>query len=414
MRLPTAILLACAALSIPAIATADIAPDPLSGGVNFSGSTNAVAMSEESVTLSVSPSRCTTKAIFWMKNLTDAPVTMQVGFPYSYPDDLQDFQVRVEGKEVEKVADDSLGKRRMWKVWTMTFPASKVTKVEVEYWNELEATYSWVTGIDSVPGLLLGVTPFKTKPKGEATAADERQYQTLAAKLQHREVGYILRTGAGWAGNIGKCRIEVKFDGLTSDNLITRYPLENPEYLPRDPQVARTGLVWVLEDFEPKDDIRFQISPQITQQEVKQQIAAALKEHPHHVKLTLLWGEYCSTSDEQQQHQQQVDEMLAAWSKKMAIDGPDYVDREHADQSFRVWFFVRRLPNSEKDEALSDARLKKLLPTIKAIALRMQSQLPPEGQARTERLNEYQVKTFRAETVRVLAWVQEQSGASGQ
>jgi hypothetical protein len=79
-----------------------------------------------------------------------------------------------------------------------------------------------------------------------------------------------------------------------------------------------------------------------------------------------------------------------------------------------VWFFVRRLPNSEKDEALSDARLKKLLPTIKAIALRMQSQLPPEGQARTERLNEYQVKTFRAETARVLAWVQEQSGASGQ
>ena len=77
--------------------------------------------------------RCDTNALFQMKNLTDAAVTMEVGFPFAYPDDLRDFKVKVDGKTVENLADKSVGKRQKWKVWTMTFPAGKVTAVEVDY-----------------------------------------------------------------------------------------------------------------------------------------------------------------------------------------------------------------------------------------------------------------------------------------
>ncbi len=408
LRLVCVALLAVSWLTVPSVVVGDIAPDPLSGGVNFSGSTDQVEMSEEAVTLNVTATRCDTNGLFQMKNLTDAPVTMEVGFPFAYPDDLRDFKVKVDGKTIENVADKSVGKRQKWKVWTMTFPAGKVTAVEVDYWNKLTAKYSWVSGIDSVPNMLLGVSPLKAKPTGQATEEEQRQFNELAARLQHREVRYILKTGAGWAGKIGKCRIEAKFGGFTWDNLITRFPWKNESQV-RDPQIHRERLVWELVDFEPKDDIFFQISPHITRRELWELIEVALKNHPHHPQLTLLYGEFCEFPVEKQRHQRMMDDMLASWSTRLAIDGPDYVDKEHAQHSFRVWFVVRDLTIYRRNnESLSEARRKKLLPTIKALAQRMQSQLPPKGQATTDRLNKNQVTTFRLESQKVLEWVEEE------
>jgi len=405
-----ATLVAIGCLIVPTAVRGDIAPDPISGGVNFSGSTNKVEMSEESVTLKVSATRCETNALFEMKNLTDADVTMEVGFPFGYPDDLRDFQVKVAGKEVADVADKSLGKRVKWKVWKMTFPANAVTAVEVDYWNELKATYSWTSVAESVPGILLNVTPYKSKPKGQATEEDQRQHNELAARLQHGEVRYILKTGAGWAGKIGKCRVEAKFDGFTTASLISKFPYKNEEYLPRDPKIESDRLVWELKDFEPKDDIFFQVSPHITRQEMKELIEATLKEHPHHPKLVRLLADYCEFPDEKRQYEDLVDEMLTAWSTRFAIDGPDYVDKEHEQLSIRVWFSLRDMTIQLDDrEPLSAARKKKLLPIVKALAERMQSQMPPNGQIkRTEHLNEHQVKTFQFESAKVLTWVTEQ------
>ncbi|MDC0274249.1 MAG: DUF4424 family protein [Planctomycetaceae bacterium] len=405
LRILAIACLAIGLLSIADISLADIAPDPLSGGVSLSGTTKSVEMSEEVVTLKISESSCTTNAVFMMKNLTDVDVTMDVGFPYAYPDDLREFEVKVGGQVVQDVALKSLGRRRKWKVWTMTFPANAITTVEVDYWNELQQTNSWTMGIESVPNLLLKLTPWKSKTERQATPEEKRQYEELAERLQHRQVGYILRTGAGWAGNIGKCRIEAKFDGITSENLITQYPIANEEYLPRDPQVREDGLVWVLEDFEPKQDISFQISPYITQQEVKDLIEENLKQHPHHPQLTGLYGHYCDSPEEQITYLLMIDDMLAVWSKKFAIDGPDYIDRDHASQSFKVWFLVRDMTiRQNARRPLTDARRKKLLPVIQKIAERMRSQMPSADQERSDRLNTYQVKTFRRESAEVLAW----------
>ncbi len=406
--LPFAALLAVVWLAVPPLAFSDIAPDPISGGVNFSGSTKEVEMSEEQVTLDITATRCTTNAVFQMKNLTDKPVTMEVGFPFAYASDLQAFSVKVDGDAVENVAEKSLGKRQKWYVWTMTFPAGKVTAVEVDYWNDLKAKAGWSAGIHSVPDLLLSFTSFKTKPKGQATEDEVRQFDELKARLQHGNVRYIMKTGAGWAGNIGKCRVEAKFHGFASDSLITRFPSENEEYQFRDPQIRPDGLVWELEDFEPKDDISFQVSPHFTHRELKELIEITLKDHPHHPRLTLLLGEYCESPEEKQRHKKMVDEMLAAWSTRFAIDGPDYIDKEHAQESLQVWFTVRKLTIYRLDEnPLDDARRRKLLPTIKAIVQKMQSQLP-KGLASTDRLNEYQVKTFRSEADRIFKWTEDQ------
>lgn len=395
--------------AVPTVLLADIAPDPLRGGVNFSGSTDQVRMSEESVTLKVSATRCATNAVFQMKNLTAVDVRMEVGFPFAYPDDLREFGVKVDGKPIQNVVEDTLGRRRKWKVWTMTFPAGAETKVEVNYWNELQADYSWISGFESVPDLLLGLTPYKQKPKGQATEADQREHNELARRLRHVQVGYILKTGAGWAGTIGKCRIEAQFDGFSSENLITRFPLANKDYLPRDPQVERDKLVWVLTDFEPKHDISFQISPNITRAELKELIEANLKQRLHHSRLIRVFGDSYDSPQEIKRHEQLVDEMIAAWSKRFAVEGPDYVDREHAQQSIQVWFTVRELTFQRREQPpLGDERKKKLLPAFKEIAQRLKAQMPPEGTSRTEHLNEYQVKTFREESEQMLKWVDDQ------
>jgi len=411
LRVACAIVLGVGCLGVPSRAVGDVAPDPISGGVNLSGTTNKIEMSEEAGTLNVTDTRCTTNAVFQMKNLTDEPVTMDVGFPYGYPDDLQEFRVKVAGKPVQDVAEKGLGKRVKWKIWTMTFPAGEVTTIEVDYWNELQSKYSWTSAGVSVPRFLLSFTPWKSKPQGQGTAEERQQYDELAERLQHRNVKYILKTGAGWAGKIGKCRVVAKFDGFTSENLITRFPLANDEYLPRDPQVEEDRLVWELENFEPKDDIYFQVSPYVTREGVQELIEATLQKQPHHPQSTVLLGDYCESPEEQQRQQQRIDEMLATWSEKLAVDGPDYVDKDLAQQSFRVWFVVRNMTIHLRDTApLSEGRRKKLLPAIKKIAQRMQSQMPPEGESRTERLNPYQVKTFRRESQQMLAWVAEQEG----
>jgi hypothetical protein len=332
---------------------------------------------------------------------------MEVGFPFAYASDLQGFSVKVDGEPVTDVGEKSLGKRRKWMVWRMTFPAGRVTEVEVDYWNDLKGTYSWLAGIHSVPGALLSLTPFNTKPKGQATEEDARQHEELKARLQHGNVKYIMKTGAGWAGNIGKCRVEAKFHGFTTESLISRFPYKNEEYQFRDPEVLETGLVWELEDFEPKDDISFQVSPHFTHQELKDLIEATLKDHPHHPRLTLLLGEYCELPEEKARHEKMVDEMLAAWSTRFAIEGPDYIDKDHASLSIQVWSTVRKLTfDRPADEPLDDARLRKLLPTVKALVQKMQSQVP-KGRARTDHLNEYQVTTFRGDADRMLKWIEE-------
>lgn len=412
-RFPVAVrlvtLVAFVWFAVPTVLLGDIAPNPLRGGVNFSGSTDQVRMSEESVTLKVSATRCATNAVFQMKNLTAVDVRMEVGFPFAYPDDLRDFGVKVDGKPIQNVVEDTLGRKRKWKVWTMTFPAGAESKVEVNYWNELQADYSWVLGFESVPDLLLGLTPYKQKPKGQATEADQREHNELARRLRHMQVGYILTTGAGWAGTIGKCRIEAQFDGFSTESLITRFPLANKDYLPRDPQVERDKLVWVLTDFEPKHDISFQISPNITRTELKELIEANLKQRPHHSLLIRVFGDSCDSPQEIKRHEQLVDEMIAAWSKRFAVEGPDYVDREHAQQSIRVWFTVRELTFQRREQPpLGDERKKKLLPAFKEIAQRLKAQMPPVGTSRTEHLNEYQVKTFRQESEQMLKWVDDQ------
>jgi hypothetical protein len=410
IRRACAVVAAVGWFALSPAALGDIAPDPLSGGVNFTGTTDQVRMQEESVTLTISTKRCATHALFLMKNLTDQDVTMRVGFPFSYPDDLREFKVKVDGKEIEDVDEALFKGRKDWKVWTMTFPAGTLTKVEVDYWNvprSLSGWWSWwKVGSESLPGVVLGNTPYSRKPKGEATEAEQRQHDDLEQRLWHADLSYILETGAGWAGTIGKCRVEAKFEGFTTDCLITKFPKGNKEIKSyRPPEIEMEKLVWVLDDFEPSTNIHFQISPYITRQELRKFIEVRLREQPHHPDLTLVLGDYCDSPEEKQQQERRIDEMLAAWSTRFAVEGPDYVDRREASLSIHVWFTVCSLTTkSRTPEQLEEDRKKKLLPYIKAIAERMQAQL----QHRSEHLNDYQVRSFWKESKEVLRWVEEQ------
>jgi hypothetical protein len=205
-------------------------------------------------------------AVFGLWNPGPADVTMEVGFPIFAEAELNDFAAWVDGvpQKVERKVvpgekdaagpafgaptgsapgapsaprEHTVAKRAKapaappnpfaaWQCWTLAFPARREVQVKVSYWVK-----------PSVRPALHGRSP-----------------EDLKAKLAHCLTGYVLRTGAAWAGGINKATVRIHY----SDAL----PRGNVEYLyPPWPKTKAAG-AWqydektavgtlVLDDFEP-------------------------------------------------------------------------------------------------------------------------------------------------------------------
>jgi hypothetical protein len=220
---------------------ADIAPQPEFGQSLASKTPTRVAMTEEEVTITLLPEKALVRAVFRLEN-TGEETALTVGFPdvvsggpvvepgvgpWSFPR-LRDFRAPVDGKPVvhrwsrpEKAEDDRTDPPRIeedgpdpvgnWIVWDMTFAAAAKRTVTVDYWVPYRHAY--------VPKLL-GDRPFT----------------------------YVLKTGAGWHGSIGKAVIDVRLaEGVTRKHLASIAPAGWRE--------TEKGLRWELTDLEPTEDV---------------------------------------------------------------------------------------------------------------------------------------------------------------
>ncbi|MCI0341909.1 MAG: DUF4424 domain-containing protein [Planctomycetales bacterium] len=283
MRRLAAVLPALALLAASSDGRADLAPEPQFGESLSPRKPTEVAMREETVRIRLERDRATVRAEFVLEN-TGPATTLEVGFPdVVYPAEhaadgppvglsgvmLQAFRVRVDGapapvtyrhvpvgesreahdsarqriaslreriraeRDPERAADlrgELAGEEkrisgpgaekdwafRGWLVWTMTFREAERRAVAVSYWVSYEG---WK----------------------EAGPLNERRFR------------YILRTGAGWKGAIGRAQVLVSFDEGVSLRQVRRAE-------PPPGTRGESGLGWDLRDFEPDRDIELLVA----------------------------------------------------------------------------------------------------------------------------------------------------------
>lgn len=386
-------------------ARADIAPDPLSGGESLgsrSGSAK-VAMAEETVQLTIGRKECRTRAVFQMKNLTDEPVTMSVGFPVFHTTDLLDFRATVEGKPVEVTGHPKTIRGRGWKLWEMTFPASTTTEVEVSYRHELKQYSSW------------GVGPmYEDLGRHVREAALPEELAPLNGRFVKNDVYYILRTGRSWAGPIGRCRIEVGFaDGLTLENVALGLPypvsglppkkqrVSDEERISAVPKTTKDSIVWELRDFEPDRDVAIPVAG-VTRKETRELLETIHKRDPFDPAIGRFLGEYRLAAGDPNARHEMNEKLLASWQDRIAIWGPESEDMVKLRHSREVFSLMRAVTGAYS-KTMAAPNPQQIEPVIRKIALRLREQTKlAEPDSRTVKLYQPQLET-------TLKWCDEQA-----
>jgi hypothetical protein len=249
---------------------ADVAPNPLTTGGTTLARKSAkpvpVTMAWEEVDLYPSPEKNRVEAVFLLKNTGRAAVELTVGFPSYYDVRLRDFAVTIDGKkhlaEVQKTG--GTGPKRIftyWLCWPMKFGPGAEHKVRVTYWCPTGRPTS----------VLVSRTPtsvtYKSVPR---TLPDD-----LKAKLPPVGSGYVLRTGAGWHGTIGKATIRLHYgDAIKKEHATEVRPPDGWKY---DPRTDTDTLI--LKDFKPdeKSDISYVFRLVSPRQEAALLLAALAK-----------------------------------------------------------------------------------------------------------------------------------------
>jgi hypothetical protein len=218
-------------------ASADIAPMPLLTGGNALAPKDqnaTVEMASEEVDLYPSKEANRVVARFSMKNPGAEDVTLKVGFPSYFELNLQDFQVEINGQKQAASAEKetlTAGRKQLfkyWMCWDMTFPKGKETQIKVSYAVKMST-------------MLPSYARAKTDLVGES--------------LLFYNSGYVLRTGAGWAGNIGKAVIRLHYEAALKKQAVSNL---NPKDGWQYDAAAHVDTLTLL-DFKPteKSDIAY-------------------------------------------------------------------------------------------------------------------------------------------------------------
>lgn len=216
----------------------DVAPNPVAraGETIAPRKPTAVEMSAETVRIALQEDTAKIEASFVLKNTGSDKEELEVGFPtaaqpknYRWnskegmqvtewgPSTIFNFTATVDGQPVKPAPKTSTDKNAYqgWMCWVMTFDGAQKRDVKVSYSvNTRDDNYS-------EPSCLL-----------------------------NRQVTYILKTGAGWKGNIGEATILLDLGGMTTDNIIRTAP---------EPAAKEASTwTWTMKDFEPNADILVQ------------------------------------------------------------------------------------------------------------------------------------------------------------
>jgi len=247
------------------LAYSDVAPEPITGGVTISPQTDKEAqiiLLNEEVYVDIWKDKIKVTANFTLHNTEDKK-TLVVGFPYSYEDELKDFAVKINNQEslvredkVIKKDDYIKGKEytTYWKIWDMSFAKDESKEVEIRY--------------SSIPKHYVHEMTFSDLSlwyKGE-------EKESIENKLKRFDVRYILTTGAAWKGKISKATIKFRLHEISTEQI--------EEYLPNNGSITQEEIEWVFEDFEPKENIRVTILPNIKKSQIINLYEETFTRHP--------------------------------------------------------------------------------------------------------------------------------------
>lgn len=210
---------------------ADIAPNPIKAKSISSKEQTSIRMESEKVIIDLYNDSSVVKCLFNMTNLGEQE-RVQIGFPEmsfhyyrqkSKVEEANRFQVKENGVIVNFEFSDSLKYNAEYRKNVETF------KIKEEW-------YLWESEFD----------------KGESKTI-EVQYSMpfgMLYKTNERFFTYLLSTGAGWEGTIGKAEIIVNLKDIEMDSIISITP---DNYVRNNDQ-----LMWNFTDLEPttKDDIK--------------------------------------------------------------------------------------------------------------------------------------------------------------
>ena len=264
LRLALALITVCTAMP-------DIAPNPVprAGETLAPRKTTAVEMSAETVRIALQEDTARIEASFTLLNTSADKEELEVGFPtaaqpknYTWnskegmnvtewgPMSIKDFTAKVDGVEVKAVPKQATGKSAYngWICWPIAFDGSQKRTVEVRYTvNTRDDNYS-------EPSALL-----------------------------NRQVTYILKTGAGWKGNIGEAVVILSLEGMTGENIVRAAPDATEK--------GKSSWTWTMKDFEPNADILIQYRVYSGAKEAVEKLAAKLKVNGSDIETLLTYAE---------------------------------------------------------------------------------------------------------------------------
>jgi hypothetical protein len=206
---------------------ADIAPFSIEAKSINPGNKTSIRMESEKVVIDLYNDSSVVTCQFHMKNLGEHE-KLRIGFPEMHffhfraikeSEKLERFKVKENGKEIRFYLSDSLKRDEEfrkkvdtyqniheWYLWDGEFEKEEAKTIEVQY----------------------------TLPYGALYKSNQRFFT------------YLLSTGAGWEGTIGKAEIIVNLKDIEMDSIVSKHPANC--------QVTNSQLIWNFEDFEPTNE----------------------------------------------------------------------------------------------------------------------------------------------------------------
>ena len=199
--------------------------------------------------------------------------------------------------------------------------------------------------------------------------SNEQERAELKPLLTARRVDYILISGRYWHGPIGRCRVEVAFEGLTTDHLLVQ---RLQPFLKRA-TVSKNRLVWEMKKFEPKFNVSFTMAPKITRQEIQAWLERFEKRYPNNPHVVTLLGDYLRAAKRRRDELALYDRLVRAWEQRITLFFPKRPDYELLKQSIGVLDLAEELM-AGYDELQLTERARAVAPVIRRMTTRLRQQ----------------------------------------
>ncbi len=218
-------------------------------------------------------------------NQSKKKVQLEVGFPTSYANEVQDIVVEIAGLRRRSIGITTLKNTECTATARPRRPTGCCGKwnfrpnrrrkcTSATGWNRVKTAKHQYEQLTTYNILANYIT--ENRSRFGPSAAD------YFAEICTCSSGYILHTGSDWKGTIGKAVVRVYSPALGAAALRVISPRKNCEVVRRD---GISQLVWTFTDFEPEFDLDVEFVPDISVEKDLEILAGLIAENPADEKL---------------------------------------------------------------------------------------------------------------------------------